>query len=164
MSEKRSDESGFGFDDLPPCLIRVDKEGRMWHLGAEMTNEGINRLLMGQVELDPLGRYVITLGGDRCVVEVEDTFFVISRFDFLPAQGGLPEAAVVHLNDGSREELDPATLRLGPGNVLYATVKGGRFPARFLRKSYYQLAGHVIERDGEYVLPYRGRDYPIDAS
>ncbi|MFP3928742.1 MAG: hypothetical protein ACLFUP_07545 [Desulfobacteraceae bacterium] len=162
MNEKSSKQPNSAPDDPPLCMISVDKEGRMWHLGAEMTNEGINRLLMGQVELDSLGRYIITLGGERCVVEVEDTFFVITRFDLFPAEGDAPEGAFVHLNDGSREELDPATLRLGPENVLYATVKGGRFPARFLRKSYYQLAGHIIERNGKYVLAYRGQDYPIN--
>ena len=148
-------------DDLPPCLIHVDKEGRLWHLGAEMIHKGINQLLMEHVELDEKGRYIIVFRGQRCFVEVEDTLFVINRVDHLPEAGKEPEKFVVTLNDDSREELHPETLFLGDENVLYARIKSRRFPARFLRKGYYQLADHIIEKEGRFILPYRGREYEI---
>lgn len=149
-------------DDLPPCLIRVDKEGRFWHLGAEMTHPGINRLLMEHVQQDDKGRYVIELAGQRCEVEVEDTFFVIIRVDYVPDKEDAAEKFLLTLNDETQEELEPATLKLGAENVLYARVKSGRFPARFLRKSYYQIAKHIVEKAGRFVLPYRGREYPLE--
>ncbi|MEW5724784.1 MAG: hypothetical protein AB1896_16855 [Thermodesulfobacteriota bacterium] len=150
-----------GPDDIAPCLIRVDKEGRMWHQGAEMTHEGINSLLRANVRLDEKGRYLIRLGGQECFVEVEDTFFVIIRAAGRPAGTAPPEAVVITLNDGTKEELDPATVWQNKDNVLYALVKDGRFPARFLRPGYYQLAEHLVEKDGRYVLPVGGGEYPL---
>lgn len=146
-------------EELPPCLIRVDKEGRFWHLNAEMTHEGINRLLMDHVELDDRGRYIISYHGQRCYVEVEDTFFVILRVDGRKFDDGSVGELDVHLNDGTVETLDPSTLEQNKDNVLYARIKNGRFPARFLRGSYYQLAEYVIEKNGRYVLPLGGREY-----
>ena len=135
-------------DDLPPCLIYVDKEGRMWHQGAEMIHKGINRLLTDHVELDPKGRYVIRFKGQECFVEVEDTLFVINRVQTPDdASESPPERLVITLNDGTTEDLDPTTLRQNKDHVMYATVKSGRFPARFLRTGYYQLAEHVIETE-----------------
>lgn len=148
-------------DGLPPCLIRVDKEGRFWHFDAEMTHEGINRLLMDHVDLDEKGRYVIHFRGQRCFVEVEDTFFVIVRIDHRPGEAEGPEAFLATLNDGAMEELDPSGLTLGEENVLYARVKNGRFPARFLRRSYYQIAEYIEEHDGRFFLPVNGRRHPI---
>ena len=132
--------------DLPPCMIYVDKEGRMWHQGAEMVHKGINRLLTDHVELDQNGRYIIRFKGQECFVEVEDTLFVINRVE-TPAQENAqpPERLLITLNDGTSEDLDPATLRQNRDHVMYATVKSGRFPARFLRSGYYQLAEHVVE-------------------
>jgi len=148
-------------DNLPPCLVYVDAEGRMWHKGAEMVRANINRVLAEHVELDEKNRYVIDYQGQRCFVDVEDTFFVILRVDHLPETTDLPEAYLITLNHGYREELDPASLRIGADNIIYATVRDGRFPARFLRKSYYQLAEFLEERDGVFSLPLRGRHYPI---
>ena len=148
-------------EELPPCLIRVDLEGRLWHLGAEMTHQGINQLLMEHVELDDNGRYVITFRDQRCVVDVEDTFFVVRGLEAHQDGHGQVGALTITLNDDSREELDPATLVQNQDNVMYARVKGGRFPARFLRPSYYQLAEHVTEKGGRIILTVGGRDYDL---
>ena len=147
--------------ELPPCLIHVDKEGRMWHLGAEMVHQGINQLLREHVRLDEHGWYIIDFHGQRCYVEVEDTFFVITRLEERPAGPDDPPDLFIRLNDNTEEELDPATLSQAEDHVLYARIKDGRFPARFLRPAYYQLAGHIEERGGRFVLPYKGRDFPI---
>lgn len=148
-------------DGIPPCLIGVDKEGRFWHYGAEMIHEGINRMLMDHVELDQKGRYIIDFNNQRCFVEVEDTFYVITSTDYKTDGRENIEHFTLILNDGSREELDPATLYIGPDNVLYTKVKQGRFPARFLRPAYYQLAERVLEKDGLFILPFNGLEYPL---
>ena len=47
--------------------------------------------------------------------------------------------------------------------MLYTRVKDGRYPARFLRPAYYQLAPAIAERDGRFVLETRrpaARDPP----
>jgi len=147
--------------DIPPCLIRVDKDGRLWHQGAEMTHSGINRLLMEHVELDDQGRYIIVFQGQRCLVDVEDTFFVIRRVERVTSSNGRTECFTITLNDESSETLDPSTLRQNEDHVPYAQIKRGRFPARFTRQSYYQLAAHVIEKDGVFLLPVGDREYRI---
>ena len=68
------------------------------------------------------------------------------------------------LNDGTREPLDPATLRSGPDNAFYCHVKAGEYEARLLRPAYYALAKSVkVGPDGRFALVVVGRDYPIDA-
>ncbi|MEW6266113.1 MAG: hypothetical protein AB1641_23815 [Thermodesulfobacteriota bacterium] len=158
--QEKNTDPGPWPDDLPPCLIHVDKDGRLWHLGAEMINLGINRLLLEHVDLDEKGRYVIDYQGQRCFIEVEDTLFVVARVDALGEEDGA-SPWLITLNDGTTEQLDPTTLTQSPDNVLYARVKNGRFPARFLRPSYYQLAERVKEKDGHLVLTVAGRDYPV---
>jgi len=148
-------------DNLPPCLIYVDEEGRMWHRGAEMIHQGINLLMAEHVHLDEKGRYIIDYQGKKCFVEVEDTFFVIARLDHRAGTSESPEAYLITLNHGFQEELQPASLRLGRDNILYATVRDGRFTARFLRKSYYQLAEFLVEKDGGFFLPLDGKFYPV---
>jgi len=62
--------------------------------------------------------------------------------------------------------LDPATLRVGPGDVPYARVKGGRFEARFSRAAAHQLWG-LAEHDeptGRSVLRRGRREYTLRRS
>ena len=54
------------------------------------------------------------------------------------------------LTDDSLEELDLGTLYVGKENVLYCAVKNGRFPARFSRNSYYQLAEFIEQEEKEH--------------
>ena len=59
---------------------------------------------------------------------------------------------MLSLSDDSTETLEPAGLRVGKDNVLYCTVKAGRFPARFNRAAYYQLSEYIEEgEDGFYL-------------
>lgn len=148
-------------DGLPPCLIHVDKEGQLFHYNAPMTHKGINRLLTDHVELDDKGRYVIDFNNQRCFVDVADTFFVIARFTYVKGTDNDPEKYMIILNDETAEELDPSTLSISEENIMYTKVKVGRFPARFLRPAYYQLAEEIQEKDDKFVLIYRGKEYPV---
>lgn len=64
-------------NDLPPCLIFIDREGRWFHKGGEMIRRNIIDLFYQNMELDSKGRYVITWNNQRCYVEVKDTAFVV---------------------------------------------------------------------------------------
>jgi hypothetical protein len=66
-------------------------------------------------------------------VEVEDAPYSVLRLE--PEGDGF----ALILNDLSREALDPATLRLGAGDVPYCRVKGGKFAARLSRAAAWQL-------------------------
>ena len=144
-------------DDIPPCLIYIDKEGRWFHEGAEMIHREFIRLFYQHIEIDPQGRYIISWRGERCYVEVEDTPFVVWRV--IRKDGA--SRFILYLSDDSQEDLKPDTLYVGEKNVLYCKVKDGAFIARFNRPSYYQLAEHIVEEDGRYFLPHDGEKYLI---
>ncbi len=150
-------------EDLQPCLIHIDKEGKWFHKGAEMVRRDFVQSFYRQLEMDGAGRYTIFWGGKRCTVEVEDTAFVVRRVSArTDLKGGNGGGFVLRLSDDTEEPLMPDTLHLGENNVLYCRVKERRFPARFNRSAYYQLAEHV-EMDGEdYVLPVGGRSFKIE--
>lgn len=141
--------------DLPPCGIYIDKEGRWFYQGAEMVRRDIVRLFYTHMRVDSLGRCVVDVDGNACYVEVEDTPFVVWGVDLKNGD------FFIHLSDGSVEELLPETLAVGGENVLYCTIKKGRFPARFNRPAYYQLARHIEEERGSFYLPAKGKRYRV---
>ncbi len=145
--------------DIPPCLIYIDKEGNWYHKGAPMIHKGFVQLFYKNMSLDPSGRYIIEMDGQRCYVDVEDTAYVVRG---VTRKGnGQEEKFLLELSDESQEELDPETLYIGEGDVLYCRVKNGLFPARFTRPAYYQLTRYVQEKDGEFFLPVAGKLYPV---
>jgi len=66
-------------DDIPPCLIRIDREGRWFHKGLEMLRRDFVRFFYEHMEMDSRGRYVIRLSNQTCYLDVEDTAFVVRR-------------------------------------------------------------------------------------
>ena len=148
-------------DDLQPCLIYIDKEGRWFHKGVEMVRREFIRSFYQQLEMDVAGRYIILWGGKRCYVDVEDTAFVVKRVSSPDEKGGKGTGFMIRLSDDTEEELMPDTLYLGESNVLYCKVKARNFPARFNRAAYYQLAAHVEPGEEGYVLPVNGRKFRI---
>ena len=150
-------------EGIAPCLIHIDKEGRWFHKGVEMVRREFVRSFYQQMELDDAGRYIIFWGGKHCYVDVVDTAFVVKRLSYLSEESGKRARFMVSLSDDTEEELIPGTLYLGEENVLYCRVKEGAFPARFNRAAYYQLAAHIEEEGGGFVLPINGRKFKIGA-
>ena len=148
-------------NDIPPCLIFIDKEGRWYHRGAEMIHREFIRLFYNTIELDSRGRYVIDWQGQRCYVEVEDTAFVVRRVVYQDKGKDENERFILSLSDDTEEDLFPDTLYVGQDNVLYCSVKNHTFPARFNRAAYYQFAAYVEEENGTYYLPLNGRKNKI---
>jgi hypothetical protein len=148
-------------EDLPPCLIYIDKEGQWFHKGVEMIHRGFIRFFYQNMELDEQGQYIISLRGDRCYVEVEDTPFVVWRVVFKDKNDSNESIFSLYLSDDSREDLSPQTLYLGEENVLYCKVKNQAFPARFCRAAYYQIAEYIEEEEGKYFLPLNGEKYVL---
>jgi hypothetical protein len=118
--------------------LRIDRDGLWYHDDGEITHEGILATLREGLRRDADGHY-LQVGPVRVPVEVDDAPFVVLRAE---DEG---DGLAVILNDGSREPLRPETLRLGPGEVPYATVKDGRFQARFNRAAAYQLLQRLAE-------------------
>lgn len=147
--------------DIPPCQIRIDKEGVWYYKGAEMFRKDIVNFFYRNLRKDETGNYLIELENDRCYLEVEDTAFVVRSVRRELSEKDGQWAVYLNLSDGTDDLLDPATVRIGKENVLYCTVKGDRFEARFLRPAYYQLAGDIEydENRDKYFFPLNGERY-----
>ncbi|MBW1896272.1 MAG: DUF1285 domain-containing protein [Deltaproteobacteria bacterium] len=158
-------ERGRGDEKIPSCTMFVDKEGQWFHHGAPIIHRELIALFYKCLSVDEEGRYLITLKSQVCRLDVEDTPFVIRRTDLVPGSSpGDKDRFVLHLIDNSEEDLDPQTLSIGPGHVLYCLIREGRFRARFLRQSYYQLTQY-IEQDQEtkkHFLLLNGEKYFMD--
>ena len=131
-------------EEIPPCNIRIDKEGRWFYQGAEIIHKAIILHFYANLELDDQGRVIIHWRGERCVVEMEDAPFVVMRTIKIPSSRN-DESIKILLNDENLEELALDTLWIGEGNVPYCLVRGGVFVARFSRNAYYQLAQYFEE-------------------
>ncbi|MDD3249999.1 MAG: DUF1285 domain-containing protein [Smithellaceae bacterium] len=145
--------------------IKIDKEG-LWHYrGAHMFRKDILCVFFEHLKQDDCGRYFVEINREICYLDVEDTAFVVTAvYKTKDACGS--EALEIMLNDDQKEELDAGTLAVGKDNVLYCRVKNDRFPARFTRKGYYQLAEFIEpgDADNEFFLVLNRRRYPIECA
>ncbi|MHC1742592.1 MAG: hypothetical protein AB9873_06115 [Syntrophobacteraceae bacterium] len=135
--------------------IRVDEEGDWFHGGTKIVREDIIELFLENLSLGPDGKYEIEWRGSRCLIDAADTPFVVTRVDREEAPDAGAETLRLSLKHlPSRELLAPETLIVGPANILYCRVQDGRFPARFSRPAYYQLAEWIVEDEssGSYFL------------
>lgn len=150
---------------LPPCMIFVSKEGKWYHEGAEIIHRAIFLWLIQSLEKTEDGLFIVHLNNQKCYLEVEDTPLVVQQVNLVGESPGAGEQIRLTLNDDSQEVLDPETLRINAESVLYCQVKTGRFPARFLRPAYYQLAEHIVEDDSRgFALLLGDKRYPIKAA
>jgi hypothetical protein len=143
--------------------IRVDREGRFIHEGAEVLHEGLRRALFRWLDSEPDGRVVLRLDDERfAYVDVEDTPLVARA---ARQEGdGAGERVWLALSDGTEEALDPATLTIDDAGVLRARVRGSRLEARLATSAAAVLAERFAvgdEASGPAVLRLAGRRWTI---
>jgi hypothetical protein len=133
--------------------LRIDLNGDWYDDDVEVTHPGILANLRGNLRRDTEGYFIQTRV--RIPVTVDDRPWVITR---LEARG---ERLHAFLNDGTETDVDPATLRLGPGDVPYCAVKGEGFEARFSRAATFQLLAlaQYDEPTGRGTLRLGGREF-----
>ncbi|HLK89214.1 MAG TPA: hypothetical protein VKZ18_04920 [Polyangia bacterium] len=140
--------------------IRVDREGRFIHEGAEVTHEGLKRALFRWLDRlpPPDGRHILRLDERRfAYLDVDDTPLVAraARID---------EAGTIwlSLSDGAEERLDPARLTVDAAGVLRAAVHGGRLEARLATSAVAALGERFTETpDGRPALRVAGTTIPL---
>jgi len=127
--------------------IKIDKDGIWYYRGAHMFRKDILSIFFEHLQMDGSGNYFIELNGEIYYIDVEDTPFVVTAVykTMLPANGN--EQIEILLSDDKMEILDMNSLFVGENNVIYCRIKSGKFSARFVRKSYYQLAEFIEEDD-----------------
>jgi len=111
--------------------LRVDVDGEWWDGDVQITHPGVVANLRGNLRRDADGYFIQTRV--RIPVQVADAPFVVTRVE------RRDESLHAWLNDGTQEEIDPATLRIGAGDVPYGAVKDGAFEARLSRAAAFQL-------------------------
>ncbi len=141
--------------------IRVDREGRFVHEGAEVTHEGLKRALFRWLDRlpPPDGRYVLRLDERRfAYLDVDDTPLVVRAARVDPAG-----AVFLALSDGAEEPLDPATLTVDAADQVRATVRGGRLEARLSSSALAALADRFTESGGRPAWRAGSRLIPLPA-
>src|SRR5438552_15543090 len=113
--------------------LRVDVNGDWFDDDVEVTHPGILLNLRGNLRRDAQGYFIQTRV--RIPVEVADAPFVVIRLE-----RGADGVRVV-LNDGTQARVEPATLRLGLGDIPDCAVKRRTFEARFGRAAACQRLG-----------------------
>ena len=150
-----------GAPPLRPFGLVLHHDGRWSHEGEPFLNRRLRAAFDRGVRYLPEERcYVVQLGRFRGRIEVEEAGFFVRRFD--PASGEL------HLSDGSRERLEPASLRASPRDgALLCTVKRSLVPdglaARFDHGAHADLLLAVEEGPDGLRLRMGGDSLPLPA-
>jgi len=135
--------------------LRLDREGRWWHEGEQVTHRRLAMVLNRWLDRLGDGRYILRLDAERyAYVEVEDAPFQVLTLE----QRG--EALWLTLSDGSEEELAYGSLTEGEGGALYCQVRG-RFTARFSRQAQQLIAPMVEQGEPGFALRAAGKSWPI---
>ena len=131
--------------------IRVDREGRFIHEGAEVTHVGLRQALFRWLDRlpPPDDRYVLRLDEERfAYLDVDDTPLVARAARIDPAG-----TIWLALSDGAEEALDPGTLTVDGAGILRAWVRDGRLEARLATSTVAALGELLTEtRDGRPAL------------
>ena len=129
-----------------------------------MFRKEILSVFFENLKIDESGKYLIQLDGECYYLDVEDTAFVVAAVSKTKLPDFELEQIDIILNDESCEQLEINSLYEGNDNVLYCRVKKGKFAARFLRKSYYQLAEWIeqSENGNNFFITLNGEKYQIN--
>ena len=136
--------------------LRVDVNGDWYDDDVQITHPGILANLRAGLRRDEQGYFIQTRV--RIPVAVADVPFVVARIQ------RREDALNAVLIDGTSEDVDPGTLRIGADDVPYCAVKGGAFEARLSRAATYQLLAlaHYDEDTGRGTLRLGERQYPLE--
>jgi hypothetical protein len=143
---------GAGFYAISYAKLKFGSDGRWYVDGEPVVHERLALLFSRYLRRKLSGGYEIWIDERyHADVEVEDTPYVVTGVGLAHSPSSM--GFTLGLSDGSSESLDPDSLQVGPGNVLYCRVKGSSERARFLRPAYYQLAQFIEEAgDGQFRL------------
>jgi hypothetical protein len=137
-----------GFQDTE--VIRLTQNGVWLSNGEPITHEPTIRAFFRSLKRDETS-YFLHIGREMKRIEVEDTAYFIERIEGSPEQG-----YVLQISDGTKEKLDPLTLRYEPSR-LTCLVHGGDEVAKFLSSPYLEVLRNAEEMNGQYFLVIEGK-------
>ncbi len=136
--------------------IKLDRNGRFWHEGAEVTHPGLHRALLSWLDRLDDGRRILRLDDKRyAYVDVEDADLLVTSIEWTP------RGPLLHLNDDSEELLDPRSLRIAADNAVYCAARNGRLRARLTTPAYYKLAERIEQTPAGFALRLKNQLVPI---
>jgi hypothetical protein len=151
--------TGLEIQPLKSCEIFVDENADWYHRGNKIFRPEVLEALYSRLSRLPSGQYVLEDGKEACLIDTADTPYVISRVYREEDASGKESLRFGLKNLSQSEVLDPATLLVGKDNVLYCRVIGAKFPARFSRPAYYQIAEYVDEDSRGFYIELNGCRY-----
>ncbi len=144
----------FPFKNPVEGYLRLTADGVWLYKGEPITHPGLVHILESNYGHGPEGGFEVRLGFQRVTVEVEDTPYFIRA---LECNG---DDCWIHVNDGTRQVLEPARVCIGAHDRTYVTLPSGD-DARFLRKAELDLGAFLEEQDGRLGLRLGGRWTPL---
>ncbi len=146
-----------GFYAVESGKISFRRDGNWYSDEERIDNPRIALLFSRSIRQNPDGSFYLQVAEERASITVEDTPYVVKG-----VEGDAHSGFTIVMNDEEREPLDPATLEVGPDNVLYCRIKAGSFRARFLRTAYYHLStAFGADDSGAFSITIGGRRYPL---
>ncbi|MFI5395516.1 MAG: hypothetical protein ACHQ9S_08285 [Candidatus Binatia bacterium] len=144
-----------GFYLVQAATLKFGSDGHWYADDEPVTHQRLARLFSRYLRRKASGGYEIWIDErNHADVEVQDAPYVVTSVSIASGAesdalaSSDPTGFTLNLNDETNERLDPDSLQVGAGNVLYCQVKGGTERARFLRPAYYQLAQFIEEAGG----------------
>lgn len=119
--------------------LRLSAEGEWYHNGTKFQNDKLARLFHRSIVWDDATQsYFLQIGRQRAVFDYDDTVFFVVALDESknPCQ--------ITLADGSVQNFNSNSLKLGEKNQFYCTLENG-MRARLLRGVHQ----HLSEKIGE---------------
>ena len=135
----------------------MDEEGHFLVHGEPVTHARTLEVLWGSLALRPDGTWQVSVGRESAEVSVAETPWAVRAV--VPVGEGLD----LLVSGGSREALDPGTLRVGRDGVLRCTLASGQ-AARFTRAAHIALGSRLEEDDSVpsgFRLRLCGRSWPV---
>jgi len=142
-------------EQLRAIGLRLDRSGKFWHQGAEVTHPRLRQALLRWLDVRDDGRDIVRLDATRyAYVEIEDAHLraLGARWD--------GDRCVVHWDDATESELDYRSLHQAADHALYAHVRGA-LRGRIAGPGYHAVAERIAEVPGGFALDAAGQRWPI---
>lgn len=145
-------------------IITIDAQGQWWYEGNRIVHPEVLALFRSSLRLGEDGGFMIDYRGKQAPVRVEKTPYFINEIKAHAGEDGNLTRVELTLDDGSREDLDPASLGSDDDGVLRVAIKEGKFAARCLPAAHFRLAELLGEDEDGFFLELGGRCFRVPMS
>ncbi len=140
--------------------IFINSQGEWLYEGNKIIHPEVLSLFKRSLTVDETsGEFYIDYKGKRAPVKVAETPYFVRDVEVKKDESGNLQEIVLEIDDGSREILQPESLKLDAGGVLRVKIKSGAFSARCLPTAHFRIA-ELLENDnagGFYIRIKRKR-------